>query len=84
MPQVGEEGQPGRARGTRRLLFAGEELLTKELNKLEKQRHQLEEEVEPEQQPTAPSTMKHLTVKILQHFYAKADRHHGLPGGGGP
>ena len=34
----------------------GEELSTKELDKLEKQWCQLEEEVEAEQHPTAPST----------------------------
>ena len=47
----------------------GEELSTEELDELEKQRRQLEEEVEAEQYPAAPLTMKQLTVKILQCFY---------------
>ena len=47
----------------------GEELWTEELSELEKQRRQLEEEVEAEQHPTAPSMMKQPTVKSLQHFY---------------
>ena len=47
----------------------GEELSTEEFDELEKQRRQLEEEVEAQQQPTAPSMMKQLTVKILQRFY---------------
>ena len=38
---------------------------------LENQRRQLEEEVQAEQQPPAPLTMKHLTVNILHRFYAK-------------
>ena len=48
----------------------GEELSTEDLDELEKQRRQLEE-VEAEQHPTAPSTTKQLTVKILQHFYKR-------------
>ena len=48
-----------------------EELSTEELDKLEKQRYQLEEEIEAQQQPSAPLTMKQLTVKILQCFYVK-------------
>ena len=48
----------------------GKELLTDDLTELEKQRHQLEEELEAQQQPVAPSTMRHLTVKGLQHFFA--------------
>ena len=43
--------------------------LLEDLNKLENQRHQLEEEVEAEQHPTAPSTTKQLIVKILQRFF---------------
>ena len=49
----------------------GEELSTEELDELEKLRRQLKEEVEAEQYPTAPSTTKQLTVKILQHFYGR-------------
>ena len=45
-----------------------EELLTEELEDLEKQRRQLEEEVEAEQHPTAQQT-KQMTVEILQGFY---------------
>ena len=45
------------------------ELSTEDLDELEKQRRQLEEEVEAEQHPTAPSMTKQLTVKILQCFY---------------
>ena len=47
-----------------------EELSTEDLDELEMQQRQLEEEVEAEQQPLAPSTTKHLTVKMLQRFYA--------------
>ena len=36
----------------------GEELSTEELDQLEKQRHQLKEEVEVQQQPPVPSTTK--------------------------
>ena len=43
----------------------GEELSTRDLDELEKQRRQLEEEVEAEQQPLAPSTTRHLMVKGL-------------------
>ena len=46
----------------------GEELLTEELEELEKQWRQLEEEVEAEQHPTVPQS-KQMTVKILQSFY---------------
>ena len=45
------------------------ETIGEELNELEKQRRQLEEEVEAEQHPMAPSMTKQLTVKILQLFY---------------
>ena len=45
----------------------GEELSTEKLDELEKQGHQLEEEVEAEQHLTVPPT-KQLTVKILQRF----------------
>ena len=43
------------------------ESIGEELDELEKQWRQLEEEVEADQHPTAPST-KQLTGKILQHF----------------
>ena len=46
-----------------------EELSTEDLDELEKQQRQLEEEAEAEQQPTMPSTMRHLMVKTLQRFY---------------
>ena len=46
----------------------GEELSTEELHELEKQRCQLEEEVEAEQHPTTPVTKK-LTLSILQRFF---------------
>ena len=46
-----------------------EELSTEELVELEKQRHQLEEEVEDQHRTSAPSTTKQLTVKILQRCY---------------
>ena len=46
----------------------GKELLTEELDELEKQWCQLEEEVDAEQHPTAPVTKK-MTVKILQGFF---------------
>ena len=45
-----------------------EELSTEELEDLETKRRQLEEEVEPEQYPTAPQP-KQMTVTILQGFY---------------
>ena len=45
-----------------------EELSMEELDELEKQRCQLEEEVEAEQHPTAPP-MKKMTVKILQGVF---------------
>ena len=45
-----------------------EELSTEELEDLEKQRCQLEEEVEAEQDPTVP-VMKQLTIEIPQGFY---------------
>ena len=44
------------------------ELIGEELEELQKQRHQLEEEVEAEQHPTAPPT-KQLTLPILQCFF---------------
>ena len=50
------------------LQMIGEELSTKDLDKLEKQQCQLEEEVEAQQQPTAPLTTKHPMVKNLQRF----------------
>ena len=62
----------------------GEELSKEDLDELEKQRRRLEEEVEAEQHPTAPSTTKHLTVKILQCFFRDNQPGDGLPGGGGP
>ena len=46
----------------------GEGLSTEKLKGLEKQRHQLEEEVEAEQHPMVPHP-KQMTVKILQGFY---------------
>ena len=49
----------------------GEELSTDEL---EKQRRQLEEEVEAQQQPLVPSTTKQLMVNILQHLYRYGTR----------
>ena len=49
MPRVGEEGRPR--------LFAGDDRRGA-VDKLKKQRRQLEEEVEAEQHPMAPSTMK--------------------------
>ena len=51
------------------LEMIGKELSTEELDELEKQWCQLEEEVEAEQHPMAPSTTKQLTVKILQCFF---------------
>ena len=45
------------------------ELSTEELDELEMQLRQLEEEVETEQHPMAPSVTEQLTVKILQRFY---------------
>ena len=45
-----------------------EELSVEELDELEKQWHQLEEEVEAEQHLTAPVTKK-LMLLILQHFF---------------
>ena len=57
MPRVTEEGWPQRT-GRRH---------QEELDELEKQRHQLEEEVENEQHSTAPLT-KQLSMKILQRF----------------
>ena len=47
----------------------GEELSMEDLDELEKQRLQLEEEMEAEQQPMAPSMMRYLTVKTQQCFY---------------
>ena len=49
----------------------GEKLSTEDLDELENQRRQLEEVVEAQQQPMAPSTTKHLTMKSLQHLYTK-------------
>ena len=43
----------------------GKELSTEEMEDLEKQRCQLEEDVEAEQHPTAPMT-KQMTIEILQ------------------
>ena len=43
----------------------GKELATEELDKLEKQRCQLEKEMEAEQHPTVPSTMKQLFFFFL-------------------
>ena len=43
------------------------ELTTEDLDHLEKQRRQLEEEVEAGQQPTAPQT-KEMTIEILQDY----------------
>ena len=48
----------------------GEELSTEDLDEREKQQRQLGREVEAEPQPTAPSKTRHLTVTILQRFYA--------------
>ena len=59
------------------LELISEELLTEKLDELEKQRCQLEEELEAEQHPTVP-LMKQLT--LLRDNKPGA----GLPGGGGP
>ena len=44
------------------------ELMTKDIEDLEKQRRQWEEEVEAGQQPTVPQT-KEMTINILQGFH---------------
>ena len=50
------------------------ETIGEELDEVEKQWRQLEEEVEAQQQPTAASTTKQLTVKILQCFYGMLNK----------
>ena len=72
--QVDEESQAwmsSRKKTSILLETISEELSTEELDELEKQWRQLEEEVEAQQQPLAPSTTKQLMVNILQCFYAK-------------
>ena len=51
------------------LELIGEELMTEDLEDLEKQQCQLEEEMEAGQQPTVPQT-KEMTIDILQGFHA--------------